>query len=295
MSESAKMPVEMATALAAAQEAAQAVAKRGRNDQHNYRYATAEDVIQEAREALSGAKLALLPVSTAFIGVPGSLDDNAGSIGYLDIVYLLVHAPTGQTHEIKMQEHVCPTPSKNGGWARPLDKAIFAARTEGLGYLLRELLLIPRQDAPDISGRPDADERSPQRQPTQRGQRAQEQGRGGQAQPAQERAQKPAASPQNGARRLVVPAALAEAVELLGQRRAEAKGTPQELEADQAFAVEVERYAAAVTPDQFKELARLLTEIQPKGKADKDIRAAMAKARERLGLGLSPAPAKEAS
>lgn len=155
------MPTEISQALAKAQAEAREVAKRSRNTQHNYNYASAEDVIATARDALACASLALIPLSTKFRLAEGGMEANAGAIGYLDISYRLVHGPTGQVHDIALEEPVCPTPSKNGGWARPLDKAAFAARTEGLGYMLRELLLIPRRDAVDISGRGDDDDDEP--------------------------------------------------------------------------------------------------------------------------------------
>lgn len=157
----AVMPKEISQALATAQAAARAVEKRGWNDHQKFKYASAEDVIAEGREALAEAKLALLPLGGKFRRVDGGIDAHAGAIGYLDITYRLIHAPTGQFHDMPLEEAVCPVQSQKGGWSRPLDKAIFAARTEGLGYLIRELLLIPRQDAPNISGRRDADEDEP--------------------------------------------------------------------------------------------------------------------------------------
>lgn len=283
-----KMPVELAAALAQAQTAASAVEKRGRNTQQNYKYATAEDVIAEGREALSEAKLVLLPVSTRFVPIEGDLDANAGAIGYLDIVYMLVHAPSGHTHEIRCQEHVCPTRTRDGYWARPLDKAIFAARTEGLGYLIRELLLIPRQDAPDVSGRGDSDERPPRGwQERQQGQRGQDRGRGGQASPGPPRGAQGA--PAQGGGQVSPPAdpKLAEEVRLLKQRREEAaqkKSRDLMLQADTAFAAFVESHAAGLTsPASVDELAAACSDLGfPKGPARDAIRAAITQARARI-------------
>jgi len=280
------MPIEVAQALAKAQREARAVEKRSRNDQHNYNYASAEDVIAAARDALATAELALAPGAFRFRRAEGTLDENAGAIGYLDITYLLVHAPSGKQHQISLEEAVCPTPGRMGGWARPLDKAIFAARTESLGYMLRELLLIPRRDAPDVSGRGDADERgrAPHGQrgaPQDRRQqdpRGQDRGRGGQAPPGPSRGQQGTAPSDPK---------LAEEARLLRQRREEAaqkKSRDLMLQADTAFAAFVEGYAAGITsPASVEELAGVCRELQfPKGAPADAIRSAINQARARI-------------
>jgi len=289
------MPIEVAQALAKAQREARAVEKRNRNDQHNYNYASAEDVIAAARDALATAELALAPGAFRFRRAEGTLDENAGAIGYLDITYLLVHAPSGKQHQISLEEAVCPTPGRMGGWARPLDKAIFAARTESLGYMLRELLLIPRRDAPDVSGRGDADERgrAPQGQrgaPQDRRQqepRGQDRGRCGQAPPGPSRATQGA--PAQGGGQVSPPSdpKLAEEARLLRQRREEAaqqKSRDLMLQADTAFAAFVEGYAAGLTsPASVDELAAACSDLGfPKGPARDAIRSAITMARARI-------------
>jgi len=280
------MPKEISAALAKAQAVARAVEKTKTNTHHGFRYASAEDVIAVAREALAEADLALLPVSTKFRRSGGTLDENAGACGFLDISYRLIHGASGHVHEMTTEEAVCPQPAKERGWVRPLDKAIFAARTEALGYMLRELLLIPRQDAPDVSGRGDADERgrAPHGQrgaPQDRRQqdpRGQDRGRGGQAPPGPSRGQQGTAPSDPK---------LAEEARLLRQRREEAaqkKSRDLMLQADTAFAAFVEGYAAGITsPASVEELAGVCRELQfPKGAPADAIRSAINQARARI-------------
>jgi len=289
------MPKEISAALAKAQAVARAVEKTKTNTHHGFRYASAEDVIAVAREALAEADLALLPVSTKFRRSGGTLDENAGACGFLDISYRLIHGASGHVHEMTTEEAVCPQPAKERGWVRPLDKAIFAARTEALGYMLRELLLIPRQDAPDVSGRGDADERgrAPQGQrgaPQDRRQqdpRGQDRGRGGQAPPGPSRA--PQGAPAQGGGQVSPPAdpKLAEEARLLRQRREEAaqqKSRDLMLQADTAFAAFVEGYAAGLTsPASVDELAAACSDLGfPKGPARDAIRSAITMARARI-------------
>lgn len=154
----------LASALLKAQREVQAALKGSKNNFHNYKYASAEEVLTVGRDALNDAGLSLFPSAERIIPLPsGTPAEQGGATCLLHAVYVLMHEG-GETREIETHVPICPEQSSKGGWARPLDKALFGARTESLGYVLRDLLLIPRVDAPDVSGRADRGER-PQRQP----------------------------------------------------------------------------------------------------------------------------------
>jgi hypothetical protein len=153
------MVPELAKALVAAQKAAKAVSKDARNNHHGYNYASAENIIDEARGALSDAGLAVMPLS---VGPDPRFPDHVWS-GEGDAAwiitprrilstYRLLHE-SGQSMDFWMSTPVIPEKG------RPEDKAEFGSRTENLGYAMRDLLLLPRgtegADAP--SGRDDRD------------------------------------------------------------------------------------------------------------------------------------------
>lgn len=132
---------ELADALVRAQRAVRTAAKDSKNTFHGYRYASAEAVIEVAKVALDTAGLALAPD-----GHTVTCDDSGQYT--LHATHTLVHA---SGHCFSFDTALAIVPDKG----RPLDKATLAARTEDLGYALRDLLLIPRGDAEDVSGRAD--------------------------------------------------------------------------------------------------------------------------------------------
>ena len=135
----------LAEGLVAAQNAVSAVAKDATNTFHKYKYASAESLIEEGRQALTSGGLSLMAFSWAF---EPSADTSGKVIGRVKVKYHLTHL-CGESRDWECSTPVIP---ENG---RPPDKAEFAAITENLGYTLRGLLLIPRQDAADISSRDD--------------------------------------------------------------------------------------------------------------------------------------------
>lgn len=139
----------LAASLVKAQAQMQAVAKGSKNSHHGYKYTSSEDIIDAARDVLNENSLSYTVESASYVATPGEAVWNA--VGLLVMVFLLEHA-SGEQRRVTADIPVCP---ERG---RPLDKALFAARTEGLGYGLRDLLLIPRKDAEDISGRHDRDD-----------------------------------------------------------------------------------------------------------------------------------------
>ena len=67
--------------------------------------------------------------------------------------YLLSHPETGEAMEL-MNEMIVPPNQKQ------LDKAVLAALTTGLNYSLRDLLLIPRADEPEVDNLPEPQPKS---------------------------------------------------------------------------------------------------------------------------------------
>ena len=137
-------PVSVAglcAALVAAQAAARAVAKDATNTFHRYKYASAEAIIAEAREALSGAGLAFLTTGWQFAAAPTGTDGGfaSGVVGRVEVSYRLVHM-SGETIELASSTPVIPEKG------RPADKAEAAALTANLANMLRGLLLLPRDD-----------------------------------------------------------------------------------------------------------------------------------------------------
>lgn len=122
-------------------------------------YAKSEDMIEEAREALNGADLALSRLSTKLAGDP------TAELFRLEVVYLLEHGPSGETREYAVSYWAKPHKGM------PHDKAEAAAFTYALAYFLRDLLLIPRRLQGEVSPdeRPDAPAYEPRQRAEQRG------------------------------------------------------------------------------------------------------------------------------
>lgn len=168
--EGRKMDETLARGLLQAQSAVRSALKRDRNEHHGYSYASAEDVIIVARDALSAGGLAWIVRAARFVlwpATPGASDQGKlggvwGAVGVLVLQVGVIAAGTGDSLEIETEIPVVPQQG------RPLDKALFAAHTEGLSYLLRDLLLIPREQSPDVSGRADTAERARPRPEPQR-------------------------------------------------------------------------------------------------------------------------------
>lgn len=132
----------LAAALVAAQKHAGNVPKASTNSFHRYRYASGEDVIAEARRALSDAGLAL--------AVERYSVDHREPHDYLCAEYVLMHE-SGDSRQWSSSTPIIPEKG------RPADKALAAAKTYDLAYFLRALLLLPRveEDAPDPDRRDD--------------------------------------------------------------------------------------------------------------------------------------------
>lgn len=119
----------LAAALVKAQLAADAVGKGSTNAHMKYKYASAEAMLAEGREALAGAGLALLQK-----GWEVSADRSM-----VLVQYLLLHE-SGESLEWAAGTSVVPGPG------RPQDKSEAAALTYSIAYTIRGLLLLPRVD-----------------------------------------------------------------------------------------------------------------------------------------------------
>lgn len=136
-------------ALVDAQREARALFRDGKNKHHDYKYVSAEQIIDEARKALGSASLALFQRKSHLVAEETRINVGKSQelVGRLFVDYRLVHdSGENEDYEISL-----PVIISSG---RPDDKAEAAAMTMCLGYFLRGLLLIPRDD-----GAAEADQR----------------------------------------------------------------------------------------------------------------------------------------
>jgi hypothetical protein len=155
--DTSKATPELFAALALAQADVESVGKDGTNTQRGYRYATTEAMIRGSRQHLASHGLAFF--STWSQALP---EVAAGDIGKqhvaarVTIHWALGHSTGGQISGTAPMDAI-------GSPARPPDKAVAAAVTYGLGFLLRGLLLLDRADedehAPDRRQEPEEDPR----------------------------------------------------------------------------------------------------------------------------------------
>lgn len=118
-------------ALAKAVLAVRNAAKDSKNAFHKYAYTSTEGMIVACREALSdnGITLTRCKSSVTMTTDPAML-----------MCRFIVRHSGGYTELIEIQWPVIPEKG------RPFDKALAASLTSSLGYVLRDLLLVPRQD-----------------------------------------------------------------------------------------------------------------------------------------------------
>ncbi len=124
---------ELYAALARAIARAAPVGKDAQNTFHKYRYASAESIIAESRDALAAEGLAVILVAyTLERREPDYFADLCGA-------YVVTHS-SGQCLQCNT---ITPCIVERG---KPHDKAVATALTYSLGYFLRGLLLLPRVD-----------------------------------------------------------------------------------------------------------------------------------------------------
>lgn len=147
--ESSKFPAKLAASLLLAQRHIEGVTKSKTNQFHRYAYASAEDMIAAAREALNTAGLALVIESSLFVPADPPLEPGAvGVCGRVAQEYVLLHE-SGESWQFVSS---APAVVEKG---RPQDKAEAAAKTFDIAYFLRGLLLIPREDDEPVDARDD--------------------------------------------------------------------------------------------------------------------------------------------
>lgn len=133
----------IAKALNKAQQSVTAIVKDAENKHFNYRYASAEQIISETRGALIENGLSVVPIDGEDSSDgPVGPDQQIGEIMRPTATrrsFLLLHT-SGQWIAMRIAWPVIPQTG------RPRDKAWAASNTTLLGYLLRDLLLLPRVD-----------------------------------------------------------------------------------------------------------------------------------------------------
>lgn len=154
-------------AIVLAQAEARQIEKDARNQFHKYNYVSAEAMIHEGKELFSKYGLALVPVSADLSQAPpaptGDQDweKNSRAAMLLHTKWVLAHKD-GSTMNIETAWPVAPEKG------RPIDKAVAAARTASLSYLIRDLLQIPRvEEGTDLDGDDRDDNRQRQGPPAE--------------------------------------------------------------------------------------------------------------------------------
>lgn len=143
--------------LHAAQKAIRSVAHDGKNTHQGYRYTSSEAIIEEARAALGAAGLSLSIVSAELLPAEYAVEtvNRRGEVSRFEARMILrstfrLSCVDGSGPFDVMTQTDWPVTPEAG---RPFDKAVAAARTASLGYMLRDLLLIPRgEDGTAIDG-----------------------------------------------------------------------------------------------------------------------------------------------
>jgi len=135
-------------ALLEAQAAAKAVEKASKNEYAKYKYAKAEDLIEEAKTALNAAGLVCFCTGW-------KRADSVSAAGVVHerllIGYELAHPDSGEFRSYTVEQSVVE------GAQRPADKAEATALTYNLGYFLRGLLMLPRvEEGTDVDQRDDS-------------------------------------------------------------------------------------------------------------------------------------------
>ena len=131
----------LTAALIEAQQAIRSVGKDAKNDFAKYDYVSAETMIAECRRALHASGL-------LFCRTHWDLKQPMEGVTTMASSYLLSHPESGD--EMKMTSEMVVPPNQ-----KQLDKAVLAALTTSLNYMLRDLLLIPRADEPEIDNLPE--------------------------------------------------------------------------------------------------------------------------------------------
>jgi len=137
---------KLSAALATARDRCKMATKDKTNEFHKYRYASADEIILTAKEALADTGLAIIPQRQKMTVIGAG---NQSSYA-LDRTIFLSHS-SGEYVPLTLE-----------GWpvilerGKTLDKAFATALTTSMSYLLRDLLQMPRGDEQDMNARHDA-------------------------------------------------------------------------------------------------------------------------------------------
>lgn len=124
-------------ALAKAQAACRSASKDAKNNHQGYKYASAEEILDAAKEALGPVGVSVFPESSDVFAI----DLPSGAATFLRRTFRV--ACEGEERVAALVWPVVPGPG------RPLDKALASADTSSLAYFLRDLLAMPRVDPTD--------------------------------------------------------------------------------------------------------------------------------------------------
>jgi hypothetical protein len=151
--DTSKASGDLYDALAKAQADVESVGKDGTNTQRGYRYATTEAMIRGSRQHLAGHGLAFFSTWSQALPIVATGDIGKQHVAAMvTIHWVLGHATGGQVSGTAHMDAI-------GSPARPPDKAVAAAVTYGLGFVLRGILLLDRavedEHAPDRRPEPE--------------------------------------------------------------------------------------------------------------------------------------------
>jgi hypothetical protein len=134
----------LASALLAAQQALPSVGKDSqfKGGTYGYAYTSSETMIAACRTVLHGAGLVLRRAGWTFEGTPDG--------GIVKSQFVLTHPASGES----ITDEVAWVAVPRG--QQPIDKAMAGALTASLGYALRDLLLVPREDENEMDRQDDS-------------------------------------------------------------------------------------------------------------------------------------------
>ena len=264
------MPAPLAAALVKAQSEVKSALKTSENKFHGYKYASAEEVLIGGRDALNGNGLAMIPDREDFEPRDIDAEKVGGAVAVVRCTYLVIHT-SGASHRFSTDVPIVPERGRSTGWSRPADKATFGARTEAIGYALRDLLLIPREDAPDVSGRGDGAprERAPAKPAAPQ-----------QAAPANFDERIAAVNGASGLKEL-------QAALVRGRQGVDPAGVAR---IEGAYATRIEQVLAKASPEQLDTIDSFITRANLKGDAAVSVAAALEAARKRAPAAPAGAP-----
>ncbi len=154
--------------LVEAQRIARGVEKTSTNTFHKYNYAGTESIILEAKDAMAQTGLALIPRGARMFSIGTRMDVGLDPRTPREVPQLFIARRWSLVHQgggiLELEEQVWPVVPDKG---RPLDKAVAAADTASLGYLLRNVLMLARVEEGTDLDHDSRDEHRRQEEPKQ--------------------------------------------------------------------------------------------------------------------------------